>query len=68
MRAIVEFCLRLRWLVLFAALGLTLLGVVAVIHAPYDVFPEFGQPSVTVVTNAAGLAPRQIEALVTTPV
>ena len=68
MRAIVEFCLRLRWLVLFAALGLTLLGVIAVIHAPYDVFPEFGQPSVTLVTNAAGLAPRQIEALVTTPV
>ncbi len=68
MRAIVEFCLRLRWLVLFAALGLTLLGSVAVLHASYDVFPEFGQPTVTVVTNAAGLAPRQIEALVSTPV
>ena len=68
MRAIVEFCLRLRWLVLFAALGLALLGVIAVLHAPYDVFPEFGQPTITVVTNAAGLAPRQIEALVTTPV
>ncbi len=68
MRAIVEFCLRFRWLVLVAALGLTLIGIVAVIHAPYDVFPEFGQPTITVVTNAAGLAPRQIEALVTTPV
>lgn len=68
MRAIVEFCLRQRWLVLCAALGLTLLGVIAVVHAPYDVFPEFGQPTITVVTNAAGLAPRQIEALVTTPV
>ncbi len=68
MRAIVEFCLCFRWLVLFAALGLALVGVVAIAHAPYDVFPEFGQPTVTVVTNAAGLAPRQIEALVTTPV
>ncbi len=68
MRAIVEFCLRFRWVVLLAALGLTLLGLLAVIHAPYDVFPDFGQPSITVVTNAAGLAPRQIEALVTTPV
>ncbi len=68
MRTIVEFCLRFRWVVLFAALGLTLLGLLAVIHAPYDVFPEFGQPTITVVTNAAGLAPRQIEALVTTPV
>ena len=68
MRAIVEFCLRFRWVVLFAALGLALLGLLTVIHAPYDVFPEFGQPTITVVTNAAGLAPRQIEALVTTPV
>jgi Cu/Ag efflux pump CusA len=68
MRAIVEFCLRLRWIVLLAALVLVLLGVRAVVNAPYDVFPNFGAPTVTIVTNAAGLAPRQIEALVTTPV
>ncbi len=68
MRAIVEFCLRFRWVVLLAALGLTALGLMAVIRAPFDVFPDFGQPTITVVTNAAGLAPRQIEALVTTPV
>jgi len=68
MRAVLEFCLRFRWVVLFAALGLTLLGMLAVIRAPYDVFPEFGRPTITIVTNAAGLAPRQIEALVTTPV
>lgn len=68
MRAIVQFCLRFRFLVLFAALGLTLVGGVAVLGARYDVFPEFGQPTVTIVTNTAGLAPRQIEALVTIPV
>ena len=68
MRAVVEFCLRFRSIVLLAALGLTLLGLLAVIHAPYDVFPNFGEPTISVVTNAAGLAPRQIEALVTTPV
>ena len=68
MRTIVEFCLRFRWVVLLAALGLSVLGLLAVLHAPYDVFPEFSPPTITVVTNAAGLAPRQIEALVTTPV
>jgi CzcA family heavy metal efflux pump len=68
MRPIIAFCLRFRWLVLVGALALTLVGILAVIHAPYDVFPEFGQPTITVVTNAVGLAPRQIEALVTTPV
>ncbi len=68
MRLIVRFCLRFRLLVLFAALALLLAGAVGLTSARYDVFPEFGQPTVTVVTNAAGLAPRQIEALVTTPV
>ena len=68
MRAIVEFCLRFRWTVMLAALGLTLLGLLAVIRAPYDVLPDFAQPTITVVTNAADLAPRQIEAVVTTPI
>ncbi len=68
MRSIVGFCLRFRWVVLLAAFALAVLGGLAVIHAPYDVFPNFGEPTITVVTNAAGLAPRQIEALVTTPV
>ncbi len=68
MRAIVQFCLRFRWVVVLAALGLALLGLLAVARAPYDVFPEFSPPTITVVTNAAGLAPRQIEALVTTPI
>ena len=52
MRAIVEFCLRFRLLVLFTALALVLVGTVGVIGARYDVFPEFGQPTVTIVTNA----------------
>ncbi|MBW4091708.1 MAG: efflux RND transporter permease subunit [Proteobacteria bacterium] len=68
MRTIVAFCLRFRLLVLFAAAALVLVGTVGLIGARYDVFPEFGQPTVTVVTNAPGLAPRQIEALVTTPI
>ncbi len=68
MRAVLEFCLRFRWLVLLAALALALLGLLAVLHAPYDVFPEFAPPTITVVTNVEGLAPRQIEALITTPV
>jgi len=68
MRAVVQFCLRFRWVVMLASLALAFLGVVAVVHAPYDVFPEFSPPTITIATNAAGLAPRQVEALVTTPI
>ena len=68
MRAIVEFCLRFRIVVLFAALALGVVGVVSLFTARYDVFPEYGAPTATIVTDAAGLSPRQIETLVTRPI
>ncbi|HVB17728.1 MAG TPA: efflux RND transporter permease subunit [Stellaceae bacterium] len=68
MRAIVQFCLRFRLLVLFAALALGIVGAAALFTARYDVFPEYGAPTATIVTNAAGLSPRQIETLVTRPI
>lgn len=68
MRAIVEFCLRFRVLVLCAALALAIVGIASLFTARYDVFPEYGAPTATIVTDAAGLAPRQIEGLVTRPI
>lgn len=68
MRAIIRFCLRFPRLVLVAGIALMVVGIMAAVDARYDVFPEFGQPTVTIETTVSGLAPRQVEGLVTTPV
>src|SRR5579871_2452795 len=68
MRAIVQFCLRFRVLVLLAAAALGVVGVLSLFTARYDVFPEYGAPTVRIDTEATGLAPRQIESLVTRPI
>jgi len=52
--------------VALAALLLTF-GALALRDSRYGVFPEFTPPQVTVQTEAPGLAPRQVEALVTRP-
>lgn len=68
LRAIVRYSLLYPWLVAFAALVLAGAGGLALRTANYDVFPEFGAPSVTIDTTVTGLAPADIETLVTTPI
>ena len=66
--AIVAWSLRHRGVVL--ALAGILLGyaVYALGQAKYDVFPEFSPPEVVIPTEAPGLAPQQVELLVTQPI
>lgn len=59
--------LRNRPLVLIAALILLALGVWSVGHLPVDVYPNLNAPVVTVVAEHHGMAPEEIEALVTFP-
>src|SRR5437764_4121430 len=68
LRRIVEFSLRYRGVVLTLAAVLLGYGLYVASRAPLDVFPEFVQPQVTVQTEAPGLAPEQVETLVTRPV
>jgi CzcA family heavy metal efflux pump len=67
LRAIVRSSLAYPWLVTCAALALGIAGALALRTADYDVFPEFAPPTLTVETTASGLAPEDVEALVTTP-
>jgi Cu/Ag efflux pump CusA len=66
--AIVRTALRRKGIVLALAAVLLGYGLYALTQAKYDVFPEFAPPVVSIMTEAPGLSPRQVELLVTQPI
>lgn len=64
---IVATSLRYRYLVIFSAAALVILGITQIRAMPVDVFPEFAPPRVEVQTSAIGLSSAEVEALVTIP-
>ncbi len=65
---IVRFSLRFPGVVIAVACLVAGYGVFTLSQAKYDVFPEFTPPQVVVQTEAPGLAPEQVEVLVTQPI
>src|SRR3954471_11015146 len=67
-RFLVTQSLRNRLMVLAAALVLVLLGIFSASRLPVDVFPDLNKPTVTIMTESDGLAPPEVEQLVSFPI
>jgi HME family heavy-metal exporter len=64
---LVTASLRNRVLVLFASLALLIFGVMVTLRLPVDVLPDLNRPTVTIMTEAGGMAPPEVEAQITQP-
>jgi CzcA family heavy metal efflux pump len=65
---IIQHSLRFRGVVIASAAVLMGLGIYQTTQSSLDVFPEFVPPQVTIQTEVPGLAPEQVEKLVTYPI
>jgi CzcA family heavy metal efflux pump len=68
LNGIVRFSVRFRGIAISLACALLVYGILSLSHVPYDVFPEFAPPQLSIQTEAPGLSPEQVEVLVTQPI
>jgi CzcA family heavy metal efflux pump len=65
---VIAFSLKNRAAVLLAALAVLAFGGYQLAQMPVDVLPDLNRPTVTVLTESPGLAPEEVEVLVTRPI
>lgn len=67
LQELIRFSLRQRPLILVAAILVLLFGYQTLNQLPVEVLPDMTKPTVTLLTEAPGLAPEEVETLVTQP-
>jgi CzcA family heavy metal efflux pump len=65
---IIQWSLNNRLLVIVGAVALLVYGGLVAFRSPVDVFPDLTAPTVTILTESHGLAPEEVESLVTLPI
>ncbi len=64
----IAWSLKNRMIVLLSSVLLLVWGVIETVNMPVDVFPDLTAPAVTIVTEAPGMAPVEVEKLITFPI
>lgn len=65
---IIRLALENRLIVVVAALLILLVGTYVTVKMPVDVLPDLTAPTVTILTEAKGMAPEEVETLITYPI
>ncbi|TWU17529.1 Cobalt-zinc-cadmium resistance protein CzcA [Novipirellula galeiformis] len=68
LNAVIRFALHQRLLVIAIALFLIGYGTWQTTVMPIDVFPDLNRPRVVIMTEAPGMAPEEVESLITFPI
>lgn len=65
---IIHWSLSNRLVILLASCAILIAGILVIQRTEIDIFPDLNAPTVAVMTEAAGMAPEEVERMVTYPI
>lgn len=68
LRSIIAFSLKRRYFILFAALALTVAGIITFRNMPIEAYPDVTNTEVSIITQWPGRSAEEVEKLITIPI